>query len=422
MARRLISAVFLGAAIMMAGISRSPAAPSQAERLAKSAYEILNGKCYRCHGANGIAMKNVFVLDRERLVSSRAVVPGDPNSLLLKVIDTDAMPMGGPPLSQEDKATLKEWVMKGAPHWGPGETGPAARPLLSESIILKLIQDDLLTAPPRTRPFLRYFSLAHLYNAAVPDPELDTYRNALSKLLNSLSWKREIALPAAIDPSRTIYRVDLRDYNWTIETWNEFLAVYPYTVRTDESRLIAQLSGSEPPYLRADWFAANASISPLYYDTLGLPRTVQDLERQLGIDVRRDLEEEKNVARAGLRSSGVSQNNRVLERHSSPSGAYWKSFDFKTSVDAQNIFKDPIKFRPSGGEIIYNLPNAMEAYFLADSLGRRLDEAPIGIVSDRNNPGDPVIRNGRSCMSCHYAGIQGFQDDMLPIVSSMAIG
>src|SRR5215813_4150451 len=154
MARRLISAVFLGAAIMMAGISRSPAAPSQAERLAKSAYEILNGKCYRCHGANGIAMKNVFVLDRERLVSSRAVVPGDPNSLLLKVIDTDAMPMGGPPLSQEDKATLKEWVMKGAAHWGPGETGPAARPLLSESIILKLIQDDLLTAPPRTRPFL----------------------------------------------------------------------------------------------------------------------------------------------------------------------------------------------------------------------------------------------------------------------------
>jgi hypothetical protein len=151
-----------------------------------------------------------------------------------------------------------------------------------------------------------------------------------------------------------------------------------------------------------------------------LPGTALELERQLGIDAARDLQEEKNVARAGLRSSGASQNNRVLERHMSPHGAYWKSLDFKTSLGDQNIFKNPLRLNPSGGEIISNLPNGLQAYMLIDALGRRLDDAPIAIVSDRNNPDDPVIHNGRSCMSCHYAGIQAFQDDTRPVIRNVS--
>jgi hypothetical protein len=75
---------------------------------------------------------------------------------------------------------------------------------------------------------------------------------------------------------------------------------------------------------------------------------------------------------------------------------------------------------PAGGEIIFNLPNGLQAYFLMDALGRRIDEAPIAIVADRNNADDPVIRNGRSCMSCHYRGMQGFKDDVRQVVRSMA--
>ncbi|HST22415.1 MAG TPA: hypothetical protein VLR90_14925, partial [Blastocatellia bacterium] len=178
-------------------------------------------------------------------------------------------------------------------------------------------------------------------------------------------------------------------------------------------------SGAALPYIRADWFAATASVPPLYHDILGLPKTAQELERQLGIDATHDLEEEKNVARAGLRTSGVSQNNRVLERHVSPHGAYWKSFDFRSSLDDQNIFKDPIRLNPAGGEVIFNLPNGLQAYLLIDALSRRINEAPIAIVADRNNADDPVIRNGRSCMSCHYEGAQGFKDDVRPVVRSL---
>jgi hypothetical protein len=386
--------------------------------IATRAREVLNRRCFACHGANGVARKNVFVLDRDRLLASRTVVPGDPSSLLLALVETGAMPMGGPSLDSSEKDALRDWIVSGAPNWD--HAADSKRTFLTEPALLALIRDDLLRSRERNRSFLRYFSLAHLHNAGVAEAELDVYRSALSKLVNSLSWHREVTPLASIDARRTVFRVDLRDYNWTAATWNLLFAAYPYGIRGSDSRAIDQLSGAPLPYIRADWFVATASVPPLYHDILGLPKTARELEQQLGIDAARDLEEEKNVARAGLRSSGVSSNNRVLERHTSPHGAYWKSFDFRSNLDDQNIFKDPLRLNPAGGEIIFNLPNGLQAYFLVDAFGRRIDEAPIAIVSDRNNADDPVIRNGRSCMSCHYAGVQPFKDDVRPVVRGLS--
>jgi mono/diheme cytochrome c family protein len=417
--RVLLTILWLAATALLIFIPRTATADDQPPVLAERARLILKARCYACHGANGAAKKNVFVLDRNRLVAAKTVIAGDPNSLLLKLVESGVMPVGGPELSSEEKASLRNWVLSGAPNWD-AETTEAKRAFLTEAAILARIRNDLLSAPERSRPFLRYFSLAHLFNAGVADEELATYRAALSKLVNSLSWHREITPLTAIDGARTIFRADLRDYNWTDATWNRILAVYPYGIRVANAEAIARLSGAALPYVRADWFAANASSPPLYHDILGLPKNVQELERQLGIDSVRDFIEEKNVVRAGLRSSGVSQNNRVLERHVSPHGAYWKSFDFRSSQDDQNIFKDPLRLNPAGGEIIFNLPNGLQGYFLMNAIGSRLDEAPITIVADRNNTDDPVIRNGRSCMSCHYAGMQAFKDDVRPIVRGLS--
>ncbi len=402
-------------------IPRTVSAERDDTALALRARDILSRRCFQCHGANGSARKNIFVLDRERLISSKAIVPGDANSLLLAMVESNAMPMEGPALSDEEKAALRNWVIAGAPRWNDDSTKPSERLFMAETIILALIRDDLLRAPGRSRQFLRYFSLAHLYNAGVSSSELDVYRATLAKLINSLSWHREITAPAAIDPARTLYRVDLRDYNWTAETWNRITAAYPYAVRTQESDIIARLTNSSVAYVRADWFAANASAPPLYHDILGLPRTVQELEKMIDVDAARDFDEEKNVVRAGVRASGVSANNRVLERHASPYGAYWKSFDFRTSAGAENIFNNPISLTPAGGEMIFNLPNGLQAYFIADGRGNRIDRAPIEIVADRNNPDEPVIQNGRSCMSCHYGGMQSFKDDMRALIESAAV-
>jgi mono/diheme cytochrome c family protein len=415
--RALIAALW---SLVIAAIFLNAQAASADDRsaLAAETRDLLKQRCFQCHGANGVARKNVFALDRNRLVQSKTVIPGDLNSLLLKQVESGAMPLGGPELSAEQKQTLRNWVARGAPDW-EDERAIASRVFLTEPKLLALIRDDLLGARERDRAFLRYFSLAHLFNSGAPDDEMEIYRRALAKLVNSLSWHREITPPAAIDSAKIVFRIDLRDYNWTAATWNMIIAAYPYGLRTQASELISELSGAALPYIRADWFAANASTPPLYHDILALPKTARELERELGVDAARDLEEEKNIARAGLRSSGVSHNNRALERHASPQGAYWKSFDFKNNLDDQNIFKDPLRLNPAGGEIIFNLPNGLQAYLLIDAFGRRLDEAPIAIVADRNNADDPVIRNGRSCMNCHYDGMQSFKDDVRQVARSM---
>ena len=410
----------LTTALLAIGIllPKTAAADRQSRELAESARDILIGRCYQCHGRNGVAPKNIFVNDRAQLISSRVVVPGDPGSFLLKMVESGAMPRGGPELSQEEKALLRSWVLNGAPNW-TDETRP--RTFITESAILARIRSDLSSAPERSRTYLRYLSIAHLYNARVPDSELAEYNGAISKLINSLSRHPEVTPPFAIDSAHTLLRIDLRDYDWTAATWNNLAAVYSYNVRTSDGDSIIRISGSPVPYLRGDWFVAKASTPPLYYDILNLPRTVQELERQLGVDTERDLAEEKNVIRAGIRASGVSRNNRILERHVSPNGAYWKSFDFRNNLNGQNIFRDPLRFNPAGSEIIFNLPNGLQAYFLADARGNRLNNAPIDIVADRNNPDDPTIHNGVSCMSCHFAGMRTLKDDVRPITASISL-
>ena len=416
--RRLLTSTFiLGSTLFSLFAVRAEDGRSA---VASRAREILSRRCFACHGANGAAQKNVFVLDRKHLVESRIVLPGDVGSTLLRMIESEAMPPRGGPLAPDEKRILREWILAGAADWGDEQAG-SNRTFLTEEAILSLIRRDLLADSARNRPYLRYFSLAHLYNAGVPEGELEMYCSALSKLMNSLSWHSEISRPAAIDSAKSIFRIDLRDYRWTADTWNLLLAVYPYSLHADERRVIERQSGSTVEYVRADWFAATASIPPLYHTLLGLPRFVSDLETMLGIDATRDLAEEKNIARVGLRTSGVSQNNRVLERHASPHGAYWKSFDFRASIDDQNIFKNPLSFRAAGSEIIFNLPNGLQAYFVTDSNGRRIDEAPIAIVSDRTNPDDPVIRNGRSCMSCHYDGVRNARDEIGPLIRNSSV-
>jgi hypothetical protein len=349
------------------------------------------------------------------------VNPGDASSLLLRVIESNAMPAAGPPLSEEEKQTLRAWVLGGAPGLKTA-SAENRRTFLREHLLIDLIRSDLVSQPQRSRNFLRYFSLAHLYNAGVPERDLDTYRAALGKLINSLSWQKEITAPVPIDSARTLLRIDLRDYNWTAASWDQLLSVYPYSVVTPGTGSTESNFSGRLPYIRADWFVANASVPPLYHDLLGLPRSLIDLERMLGVDEARDLSEEKQVSLAGVRSSGVSQNNRVLRRHASIHGAYWKSFDFRSSVDKQNIFENPLDFSAAGSEIIFNLPNGLQAYMVVNAFGRRINEAPVEIVSDRTNPDDPIIRNGRSCMSCHYDGIRPFRDEVRPVIQAGSFG
>ena len=109
---------------------------------------------------------------------------------------------------------------------------------------------------------------------------------------------------------------------------------------------------------------------------------------------------------------------RVVERHTSPHGAYWKSYDFAGSVGAQNIFTHPLTFRHDGGEIVFNLPNGLQGYYISDASGSRIDEAPTEIVSNPDER-DGIVRNGISCIGCHTEGMKKFEDDVRAVIEKL---
>ena len=404
---------------------------SAQQQVAQDAYAIFQQSCLICHGPDG-AYKETLLIEHNALVTeSGSVVPGNPEaSRLYKRLLGEGgqlMPLGGPPLPDSQIQTIKNWILAGAPDWAATPTTDGQ--FISPSEVLNTIETHLMSLSSFDRAFARYFTMTHLYSAGETPEILQEYRNGLSKLINSLSWGSTVTNPQPIDPEETIFYIDLRNYEWDINNgWGQTETAYPYHISFDaptQTALKAQLgrlqteTQSNMPSVHIDWFLATASTPPLYHDMLSLPLTDRELETQLGVDVDRNLSNAPGVRvwRAGFNNSGVSNNNRMVERHKSIHGAYWKSYDFAGSVGTQNIFNHPLDFTHDGGEVIFNLPNGLQGYYLVNAFGSRLDEAPINIVS---NPAasDPTVRNGISCFGCHTEGMKTFEDQVRSVIES----
>jgi hypothetical protein len=392
-----------------------PGPPAEDSALARRAYDILATNCYRCHGKDGAAEGGLnYILNRDQLVARRKLVPGfaSQSKVYRRVSRGEMPPEGEQPRPRPDEvALLSRWIDAGAPKVNTPGTGP--RPFLAESDLLAMILTDLNRTPERERRFARYFSIAHLYNTGLSEDELQTYRHGLSKLVNSLSWYAQVVPPRAVDPARTVFRIDIRDYKWNARVWERISAAYPYGIlpNSPAARECARATDCEMPCIRGDWFVATASRPPLYHEVLQLPKTDRTLEEQLHVNVLDDIQQER-VARVGFNGSGVSHNNRLLERHESGfGGAYWKSYDFADNLGRHNLFAHPLgpanagdAFQQAGSEIIFALPNGLQGYLLVNARGERLDKGPTSIVSDPRRP-DRAVENGLSCMACHARGI-----------------
>ena len=394
------------------------------QNFAQQAFTIFEQRCLDCHGEFG-SYADVLTIKHSNLIEDKSVIPRQPDAseFYLRLLgDTDngsQMPLGQDPLDDESIATIRRWIEAGAPDW---EAIPKPkRDFITTEAMLKSIHTHVTSLSDFDRSFARYFTLTHLYNAGATDANLRAYRIALSKLINSLSWGAEVIKPKPIDQEETIFYIDLRNYEWDIKTdkWYKIEQAYPYGVQLKSATYttLCQETDCELPFIRADWFIATASLPPLYHDILDLPKTDRELETQLEVNIAENLKNAPGVRvwRAGFSESGVSVNNRIVERHKSRYGAYWKSYDFAGNVGKQNIFTHPLDFTHDGGEIIFNLPNGLQAYYLSTATGERLDEAPINIVSDAGAR-DPVVRNGLSCMGCHTEGIKTFTDGIRTVI------
>lgn len=413
------------------------AEPSEND-LPQQGYALLKRYCYRCHGLEYRAGA-LNVLNRELLTTapdkSHYLVAGDPAASMLwqrAGIEKDM-----PPQEERDRPsapeldTLRRWIEAQAPF-----PSLATRPFLNELSVLTRIRDDLLKHDEADRRFLRYFTLVNLHNLGgqFDDRDLRLVRSGLSKLVNSLSWQESIAVPTVVDAEQTILCIDLRKLGWSSgRHWQEILRSYPYALKHDRAtdpQLAAiaaevyRLSDCDLPYVRADWFIASGSRPPLYHRLLDLPDTLEKLTELLKVDLAGDFRENR-LLRGGVLQSGVSLQNRVIDRHPAAHGAFWITYDFRSPAqrDRRNIFQNPLgptsadhpfaelAFEHDGGEMIFHLPNGLQGYFLTDAKGKRIDVGPTDVVVDSlKASGSQEITNGLSCMACHDQGLRRFAD------------
>jgi mono/diheme cytochrome c family protein len=449
--------------------SGTPAAPDQPLRAEKkpltaeekaaltaSVKTILKNNCATCHG-DVKPKAGINVLDHAALVKE-AVTPGnsDQSRLYQALAHADGvspMPQGRPQLSFQQIDAVRKWIAAGAPGPFPQDEKIAADKV-GEKYILGAILTDFRSQPANRRTLVRYFSINHLLARGATRDELNLYTEALGKAINHLTWAPSIVKPEPIEETKTVFRVDISELGWetrpfvinsgadkdkasTVNLYDLVLLEYPYGMLDTDSpeaeqllREFLQPSGGDPiqvrpvPYVRGDWFCSVATSSPLYEDLLQLPfklkadrdangqKTGKDgLEDRLGVNTEANILN-STAKRAGVTVSGVSRNNRVLERHRTSFGAYWKSFDSRSSKGTDNMFRDPINFTFAGGEMVFTLPNGTMGYFVCDSSGKRLEAAPTDIVVDAN-ASDKVVRNGLACIRCHDSGVKtGFKDDI----------
>ncbi len=401
------------------------------ENLAQEVSAIFEQSCLICHGPHGSFTEQLIIQSSQGLIDSGVVIPGNPDNSIFyqRLIETAAekrMPLGQPPLPPAAIQTIRQWIQAGAPDWNVFARTDIN--FITTEEMFQVIENHVQSLDTFDRAFARYFTSTHLYNAGETTETLRAYQRALSKLVNSLSWGREVTNPQPIDSEKTIFYIDLRDYEWELGTnrWAQIEQAYPYKNNFESSTQthlheklmkLRQEMNCEVPFVQVDWFLATASLPPLYHDILDLPLTDRELEAELDVDVGENIINAagKRVWRAGFNDSGVSNHNRIVERHLSRYGAYWKSYDFAGSVGSKNIFTHPLNFTHDGGEIIFNLPNGLQAYYLSDASGNRLNAAPITIV---RNPAasDPTVRNGLSCIGCHTEGMKTFEDQVRSVV------
>ena len=432
----LAVAAAFGLSLTFAGAANA-APPS--DPVAKAAYDVLEKHCARCHQSGQLSQKDLDgvehkrenaasnfgnVLNLEEIATNpHYVLPGNAKaSRLFTEIINEKMPYDWAngqgkfdPVAPEELAALEAWI-------GGLRTSCDPKAYVSHSDMIGMIAADIERERivPR-RKGLRYLTLTHLANACVDEKAMKVYRQATIKLLNSLSRSPDVVRFTPIDPGETIIRVNLDELGWTSDDWETVLKSYPFKMQPDTSykNLLVSSTDSKMPYVRADWFAFTASRPGMYEKLLKLAPDFNKLAKDEGVDLEANIA--KFIAqRAGFQVSGVSRNNRMIERHPSRNGYFWTSYDFAGNKGRQNLYEHPLgpkgknAFEHDGGESIFSLPNGFQAYYLNTADGKSLNTGPTNIVQDKRAK-DLAVTNGISCMGCHEFGMIKAKDEIRKI-------
>lgn len=338
---------------------------------------------------------------------------------------------------------------------------PAAPPVSPASEVTAALA-DAKRLPAEIAYRTRYLSML-----AVPGPDRAEFVKVFSFWSNSLSREAELVKPRRIGD--TLLAVVLDEFGWSDETWEKLQETDPYfhvrlniSVGGDylffhrggsygsytlaagwyretatakaiqvsalapwlpakEARELSLLTLSACPIVRADWWLYQTAQQQDrkgtgYYDWLGLGKKEADFQKLIGADVEASKRVKKEIA-AVVARSGVTLNNRAIERLQAITGGYWRTSDYATSKDKQNTLRllDGSTEPPAGdaSEQYGTLPNGLFAFWLQNAKGERVDVAPDFIASDGQAPDtDRRVHVGLSCVRCHAEGIRPIRDWM----------
>jgi len=370
-------------------------------------YNILKTNCTQCHvyGQRDPAGWG-SVLDLSRMIDGDIVVPGDlaASRLWYRVAVRSDMPFDGTRLTPEEKGTIKTWI--------EGLQRPYNRPRSNEDILDILVQDSRRLG--NTVNDERYLSFAHFVDEGRSKEELAVLEGVVNVMLNSLSRRPNLIKVEAADPERTIFRFRISQLGWNAADWDEVVRFYPYCLQSNVAahKNLYQRLDTEAPYVRGDWFIDTAMVSPLYEKLLDLGADLRELQDDFKFDIDQNVLDSK-VLRIGFGMSGVSFNERMIERHDLGSGNYfWWSYDFADRLATSRVTERPLgptivtgdrfqnTFNQAGGEAIFSLQNNLQGYFLTNAAGVFLAKAPTPIVADARRR-DGAVQNALSCLGCH---------------------
>ena len=391
---------------------------------AAKAYAVLDGYCARCHQTGRLKvpaparpLANILALD-EIALEPTLIKPGVP----------DASPLYTIMLRQHATVDLEEApradAIQSVRDWILDLPQPAqncgGRRAITQAEVDQAAAASLMTTPEEKRKDIRFITLSHLANACVSPEALAGYRQAITKVINTLSWGPEPIRLDTVDPDATVLKLDLGELGWVAAHWEKLIQAQPYatlaSARLSES--VRRMTATPMPAVRGDWFAHAAMSAPLYPRLLGLPGRLANLQRILNVDIESNIKAAK-ARRAGITTSLVTRANRLIERHPTRTGSLWLTYDFATSEGRQSLVANPlgpaatpifkVPFKHDGSKAIFTLPNGFLAFSLNDARGDRIDVSPDAIERDELWMAGPVA-NGASCMACHRAGPMPIKD------------
>jgi mono/diheme cytochrome c family protein len=430
-ARTATICALLALATLASSAAAAPPEPPTDARLAR-VYAIFDSNCAQCHQsgkltspAPGGQLANILALS-EIAAEPHLVQPGVPDaSRLYHVLLDRHRPLDLPADSAwpdgEDIQRVRTYIEE-LPRKSPACSH--STPAITAADIAVLIDAAVREAGEPAGRDLRFISLAHASNACLPEAEIEGYRQAVGKMLNSLSWGLRPVVPRRVDPAGTLLAIRLPDLGWIDDHWNELAAAEPPGVALDLTGMVSAPGASTRP-IRADWLASAALEAPFYAELLGLPPTIQETARLMGINRDAEIGTAK-AHRAGIEKSAITRGPRVIERHLADARRLWVAYDFLEAGGDRDILERPLglvataperhRFKPDGMRAFFTLPNGYLAYSIFDALGRRISEVPATIETAAAHAAG---RGGSAgCISCHADGPMPFTDIVRPHAAS----